>query len=259
MADAREELRKHMVGNLHHTMKAVFDTECYHGVYSGGPKDGQSFATCEELADRLLPIVPEIPEDQIYVDITDFTTGKYLSTADTFDGGEHWAWGYLHGIGSRINDGKKILVHAKSTGAYSIVISGAILERGDDWEYTVLNGKREAALKAAEDAQRALDEHLIARMAKEDAARMDPEDEYTPQLATTRGGASTAGPHEFESETGMEGRCYCGYPAQHHIHQIPEEPKLILTASDKVAAAKAARKAGQPYRHLLPTNEELEA
>lgn len=209
MADAMQELWKHMAANLHHTMKAVFDTECYHGTYSGGPKNGQSFATCEILADRLLPIIPEAREIA-YVEIIDLDSNEPLSVADSFDGGEHWAWGYLTGTGSKINDGRQILVHHKGTGAYSIVISGAILERGEDWEYTVLEGKRKAALKAADDAQRALDEHLIARMAKEDAAEA-------------------------------------------------EKPKLILTARDKVAEALKARKAGQPYVHLLPTLAEWEA
>ena len=203
MADDREKRLKDMAGNLHHTMKAVFDTECFHGVYSGGPKDGQSFATCEILAERLLPIIPEPDPKRVCVDMTDLTTGKYLGMADSFEAGEAWAWGYLYGIDSKLNDGRQILVCAKSTGAYSIVISGAILERGDDWQAARLEASLEKATQAVQLARKALEAHVATRMAK--------------------------------------------------------TPKLILTATDKVAAAMEASKAGQPYKHLLPTTEELEA
>ena len=203
MADDVRRRMRDMAENLHHTMRAVFDTECYHGVYSGGPNAGERFATCEVLADRLLPIIPEPDPKRVYVDITDPTTGKYLGTADSFETGEAWAWGYLYGIGAKVNDGQKILVCAKSTGAYSIVISGGILERGEDWQAARLEASLEKATQAVQLARKALEAHVAARMAK--------------------------------------------------------TPKLILTATDKVAAAMEARKAGQPYKHLLPTTEELEA
>lgn len=39
---------------LHHTQEHIFDTECYHGTYSGGASNGEEFATCEILARAVL-------------------------------------------------------------------------------------------------------------------------------------------------------------------------------------------------------------
>lgn len=109
-------------------------------------------------------------DTDVYVNMTDPATGKWLAVADSFDGGEHWAWGYLHGIGATVNDEHRVLVHAKSTGAYSIVIAGGILESGEDWEGACLERDLDAAVQAAKAASKALDAHTAARKAEEKKA-----------------------------------------------------------------------------------------